>query len=63
LIENNRILIIFVKLMDIRENCGIREDGDGGRILSKRGMETGMGNILDGGVKSGKVSFRQSPPR
>jgi hypothetical protein len=29
----------------------------------KRGMGTGMGNILDGGAKSGKVSPSQSPPR
>ncbi|MCI40043.1 hypothetical protein A2U01_0061275, partial [Trifolium medium] len=28
----------------------------------KREMETGMGNILDGGAMSGKLSSAQSPP-
>jgi hypothetical protein len=28
----------------------------------KRKMRTGMENILDGGARSGKVSFGQSPP-
>ncbi|MCI33341.1 hypothetical protein A2U01_0054558 [Trifolium medium] len=28
----------------------------------KRGMRTGMGNILDGGARDGKVSSAQSPP-
>jgi hypothetical protein len=36
----------------------IRENGDGGRILPEAGMETGMGNILDSGARSDKVSSR-----
>jgi hypothetical protein len=37
LIENNRNLILILKLMDIRENCGICGDMDGGRILPEAG--------------------------
>ncbi|MCI04660.1 hypothetical protein A2U01_0025707, partial [Trifolium medium] len=31
--------------------------------FTKRGMGTGVGNILDGGARSGKVPSARSPPR
>jgi hypothetical protein len=34
---NNRNLILFLKFMDIRENCRIRGDVDGGRIFPEMG--------------------------
>jgi hypothetical protein len=41
LIENNRKLIIFLKLMDIHENCGDPWGCDGGRILPEAGNGDG----------------------
>jgi hypothetical protein len=32
--------------MDIRENCGIREDGDGGRILPEAANGDGDGEYF-----------------
>jgi hypothetical protein len=54
LIENNRNLIFFLRLMDLRENCGICMNGDRGRIIPKRGMKTGMENISYGKKRNGK---------
>ncbi|MCI37380.1 hypothetical protein A2U01_0058604, partial [Trifolium medium] len=46
-----------------RELWGSEEMGMKEEYSPKRGMRTGMENILDGGVRSGKVPSAQSTPR
>jgi hypothetical protein len=61
LIENNRNLIIFFKVngysRELWGSAGMRMEEE---YSPKRGMGTEMGNIFDGGTKSGKVSSGQS---
>jgi hypothetical protein len=58
LIKNNRNLMHFLMLMDLRENCGDPQDGDEGRILPKAGNEEHFRWC----VRSGKVLSAQSSP-
>jgi hypothetical protein len=64
LIENNRNLLLFFKVDEYpQELWGSARMGMDEEYSPKRGMRTGMRNILDDGARSGKVSSGHSPPR
>jgi hypothetical protein len=57
LIVNNKNLILLLRLMDLRENCGTPRDENGRRIPSEAENRDGDGEYFRWWTISGKIFF------